>query len=527
MTTTLSDDLLFHLESQYKYQIIGSVDLDWLVTQPRNTLFKLFRKWHKAVYEPHDRIVLYSRHTPSQEILTYIQQCGSQVDISNFFILICSPKINIKDLDHVRINYSTDESIFSTVDINFSDQIPMPDVNPFLRLPDNFCFAPWAHLEISSLGEFKPCCVYKESVKKSDGIPYNINVDTISEIYNSKYLQNLRQEFLNGNQPVNCSHCWLIERHNGTSYRQRIPAYLGLEAQCLQIEHDSIGNLISLDIKLGNLCNFKCRICAPVNSSRIAEERLAHFNSSIDLKTLNKNGRWVENQNIWKMLETLGDQLINIDFYGGEPFLIKQHDTFLDFLILKQQTHKIRLHYNSNGSVYPKHLLDKWRQFRKIDIAFSIDNIGKKFELERGGDWNMVENNLDNFLKSKLSNMTLSIFPTVNIQNVYYIDQIIEWFETKSFDTLIFNLLEQPSFLSIMAMTQPLSELVLDKLNQIPQDKLIKYSIDSIIKLIKQHQSSSNTIDQLANYMLKLDDIRKQKFNESHPEITNIIYKGK
>jgi organic radical activating enzyme len=302
---------------------------------------------------------------------------------------------------------------------------------------------------------------------------------------------------------------------------------LGINAQCLNIEQNSIENLISLDIKLGNLCNFKCRICGPDSSSKIAEEQVKHFESTINLKQINLKGQWADNPQIWKMFEQVGNQLINIDFYGGEPFLVKQHEIFLNYLIEHGYAKKIRLHYNSNGSIYPTHLIEKWKLFREVDISFSIDNIGQRFELERGGNWDQVENNLNNFLKYKLSNMVLNIFTTINVQNIYYLDELINWVETKYFNALHFNMLENPPYFKINAMGTDLTKLVVDKLTQISPDRLKKYSIYSIIESLKLSNNSENLIDKLAEHMLKLDNIRNQKFIQTHPEIAQIIYKGK
>jgi MoaA/NifB/PqqE/SkfB family radical SAM enzyme len=413
------------------------------------------------------------------------------------------------------------------LDVNFIDAPTNVVINDAITLPKTFCFSPWAHLEISSQGEFKPCCVYKESITDSNGIAYNINNINIEEVYNSDYLNNLRKDFLAGSKPGGCENCWYKEQQGGESNRTWTKKHLGIEAECLNIEQDSITNLISLDIKLGNLCNFKCRICNANSSSKIAEEQIKHFGSMLDLKTLNRQGQWIENKQIWKMFNVLGNQLINIDFYGGEPFLNKQQEIFLDYLIYNDYAKKIRLHYNSNGSVYPEHLFDKWKLFKQVDIAFSIDNIGQRFELERGGSWTQVEQNLDKFLSSKPSNMIVSIFATVNVQNIYYLDQLIEWVEPRNFNALVWNMLQHPNYLSITSMNQELTTKVINKLNQIDQKKLLTYNILPIIELLKQNKCSLNSVDQLAEYMLKLDNIRQQKFNQTHSEIASIIYKGK
>jgi MoaA/NifB/PqqE/SkfB family radical SAM enzyme len=522
-----SNSLTQHLESQYEYQIVGTVDLDRLVEQPRNTLFKMFKQWYKPAFEHNEKIVLYSRSEISFDLLTHIQNCGSLIDISNFFILICSPTINSDHVEKIKQLYSTDRMPFSTLEIGFSDSYTTTYRNPLINLPTTFCFSPWAHLEISSQGEFKPCCVYNESITDSNNRPYNINTHSIEEVHRSDYLKRLRQQFIDGKKPSECSNCWFKEQHGGKSNRNWLRDFLGLEAQCLHIEEESTNNLISLDIKLGNLCNFKCRICSPQNSSRIADEHAKYFNTSIDLKKINLSSQWSTNPQIWKNFNALSKQLINIDFYGGEPFLVKQHEVFLDYLIENNCAGAIRLHYNSNGSVYPTQLFDKWKQFRQVDISFSIDNIGSRFELERGGEWAQVEDNLDKFLNSKLSNMVISVFATVNVQNVYYLEELINWFETKTFNSLHFNLLEGPAVLNITTMNDELTALILDKLNQIDQEKLIKYNVLPIINLIKKNKNSVTQVDQLGEYMLKLDNIRNQDFGQTHSKVATIIYKGK
>lgn len=521
-----SQELISHLESTYHYKVLGTIDIDWLVRQPRKTLYQLFIEWHKPVYQNNEKIILFSRNSIDPAALTHIQKCASQIDISNFFILICCPSLDPALLEQVRKDHSHDDCTLEHLAVSITDPMPEGNVNHLISLPESFCFAPWAHLEISSQGEFKPCCAYKESIKDNNGRPYNIESDSIETVYNSKYLFDLRQQFSQGQRPEHCSHCWFKEQNNGQSNRQWVRHYLGSNADTITIEEESVDNLISLDIKMGNLCNFKCRICNPFSSSRIAEEQVAHFNTLLDIKSLNRKGRWAEDSRIWQMIGYLGAQLVNIDFYGGEPFLIKQHEIFLDYLIEKQHSHKIRLHYNTNGSVFPKQLFDKWKKFHHVDIAFSIDNVGQRFELERGGSWSKVTENIDQFFDFKLPNMTLNVFATINSQNVYYLADLINWYETKAFNKLHLNLLESPPMLSVVRMNEELCNLVIDKLDQIPEETRIKYGVNSIVDLIKQNKNSPEMVDQLKTYMLQLDNIRNQDFAQTHSEIASVIYKG-
>lgn len=528
MLNMQSSELRSFLEIEKGFRVLDIVDLDRLCGQPRKVLFERFLAVHRPVFENNERIVLYSRKSIPKNLLMHIQKCGSKVDISNSFILLCAPKISDSMLQEVRQTCSTDDCVFSTIEVAIQDESEAFELNPHLGLPESFCFSPWAQLEISSNGEFKPCCVYKGTVTRhTDHMPYNVNDDTIESVYQSQELVDLRNQFLAGRRPEKCSHCWLAESTVGYSNRTWLSSYLSTQADLLDIEkNDCVDNLRVLDIKMGNTCNFKCRICNPFSSSKIAEEQWGWTDRSISLKELNARGRWSDNSRIWQALESVSSQLSNIDFYGGEPFLVKSHAKFLDHLVTKGHAAKIRLHYNSNGSIYPCELFDKWQHFKAIDISFSIDDIGDRFEFQRGGKWVDIEKNLNVFLQFRLPNMQLGIFPTLNVQNIYYLPDLVAWFSTTTFDSLIFNILEQPDFLSIMNMGRALTDSVIDRLFQIDEHNLRTYKIDLIVDLLKQDRKSRDLSCEFKNYMLHLDHIRNQEFSRSHPEVAKIIHIG-
>lgn len=527
MISLTSSSLKNYLETAYGFRLVGIVDIDWLICQPRKTLYEKFVEWHKSVFDQNERIVLYSRQVIDFDILVHIQKCASMVDISNFFILLCSPFIEPTVLEKIRIQYSSDEFVFSTLELTVTDAYTNGTPNNLITLPETFCFAPWANLEISSQGQYRPCCVFKDVIRDPDGRPFHIQTDDIQTVYTSQFMADLRQQFVSGQKPKECSNCWYKEQQSGESNRQWFTTMLGSSAQTLTIEQESTTNLISFDIKLGNQCNFACRICSPISSSKIAQEYLRYGDTTYDWPAVNKQGRWTDNSKIWSNLKVFGSQLVNIDFFGGEPFLIKQQENFLDFMIEHQWASNIKLHYNTNGSIFPSHLFKKWKYFRQIDIAFSIDDIGSRFELTRGGEWNTVDQNIDRFFELKMPNMILNVFPTVSVQNIFYLKDLIDWIETKKFNAVNFNLLESPSYLSITKMGNELSNIAISKLNQIESKKQSKYNIKRFISLIMQNINSQDHIDQLAIYMLNLDTIRNQNLYQTHPDLAKIIYKGK
>ena len=87
-----------------------------------------------------------------------------------------------------------------------------------------------------------------------------------------------------------------------------------------------------LDLKLGNICNLKCRICGSWSSSKWAQEQLDYLKadgtSKEDLKKSEhyrqlQMGQWPRKTEVfWDELETYLPGVKYFEFTGGEPMMI-------------------------------------------------------------------------------------------------------------------------------------------------------------------------------------------------------------
>jgi radical SAM protein with 4Fe4S-binding SPASM domain len=317
------------------------------------------------------------------------------IDISNFFILICTPYDQDQKLKETCSKFSSDP-------VSFQQQIV--DIETTDKIFDNFivsktlCTEPWSHLEINNQGQIRPCCV-------SSQILGNINKNSIKEIFSGDEMIQLRHQLISGQKPNGCATCWKLEEMGLTSNRIK---HLLLNKKQLLSKWIQDPDIRSLDLKPGITCNFKCRICGPDSSSLHLQE--TNKQKKIKIAPLPD---WIDLQ-IHQITESL-DKIENIDMYGGEPFLIKKLTDLIKSISSTDRAKNVRLHYNSNGSIYPESLIEHWKQFRHIDLNFSIDNIGKRFELERGGSWVEINSNIQKLLELKLSNLKITIMSTVSI----------------------------------------------------------------------------------------------------------------
>jgi MoaA/NifB/PqqE/SkfB family radical SAM enzyme len=398
-----------------------------------------------------------------------------------------------------------------------------------MLLPKQICMLPWVSLETSPTGGARPCCMFKEEIKDEHGDRYLLTKTPLSDIYNSKYMQTLRAQFRNGDLPEQCSSCWDEEKAGRQSKRMSTFLRLPHLANEVEWENDTPNQLKFIDLKLGNICNLKCRICGSWSSSKWAKEELA-YTPHVDKKdhlatTFFKQGQWPRKApKFWEDLKSLLPQISYFEFTGGEPFLIQQHFDLLQFAVDSGEAHHIEIHYNTNATQWPDHAADIWRHFKTVEVAFSIDNLGKRFEYERyGAKWKTAEQivTFANGLRKEMPNLQTQMCLTVNIFNVYYLEELCAWMSRQQFNYDYFNMLHGEKEYRIDQMTLAAKELVISKLRNGSFTTEHKKQIEFIINFINNGPCSDGK--RFVEKVKKTDDYRKQCLLDTHKEIAEAM----
>ena len=401
-----------------------------------------------------------------------------------------------------------------------------------MQLPNTICMLPWISIEASPMGTARPCCLAQEEITDADGNKIQLRQNTLQDAYKSEYMQVLRKQFRAGEKPKTCKMCWEEEAAGRDS--KRIHSRVRLKELYKQVDwnNDTPEQLWFLDLKLGNICNLKCRICGSWSSSKWAAEEMDYLPAGADKKshiayTWLKAGKWPEESiDFWDNLKTLLPNIRYLEFTGGEPWMIQEHFDLLQYAADQGYSKDIDIHYNTNATQTPLPHIPMWAKFGRVDIAFSIDNVGKRFEYERyGANWNEANENIDrtHFAKTEWApNITTQLCFTINIQNVYYLDELLAWADTKGFGSVYFNMLQSPKRMSIQRMTPQAQELVLNKLKTTfwTTDRYQR-EIDSVIKFIEIGAGSDGT--DFVKHMKQTDAYRKQDFRDTHPEIAQAM----
>lgn len=387
---------------------------------------------------------------------------------------------------------------------------------------------PWISVETSPISTTRPCCLAIDEITRTDGSKYSLRDSTLEEVYHSPYMQNLRQEFLDGKKPDTCKRCWDEEDAGRAS--KRINSRIRLKEYYDQIDWTNINpdQLWFIDLKLGNICNLKCRICGSWSSSKWVNEEIDYVEGLKDRKQhlaykFLTDGAWPrESDGFWANLKTLLPNIKYFEFTGGEPFLIEQHFELLRYAVEHDYAKNIEIHYNTNGTVFPKDAGELWNQFKRVEIAFSIDNVGARFEYERyGAKWDEVQENIAKFNAMRNNKITTQICLTINVQNVYYLPELCEWINTQTFDHTYFNMLHDPSHMNIAHMTSIAQALVIDRLSEAEFIPTHKQEVLRIIQFIRNGKGSDGS--EFLRKMQQTDAYRKQSFLDTHTEIARAM----
>jgi MoaA/NifB/PqqE/SkfB family radical SAM enzyme len=394
---------------------------------------------------------------------------------------------------------------------------------------DKFCVLPWISLETSPIGTVRPCCLAEEEIVDDIGRKFDLNTAEFSTIQDSQYMLNLRREFLQGKKPKTCRKCWKEERAGRTSKRMHTLDRLKHMIPDRPWTEDA-RPLMFLDLKLGNICNLKCRICGSWSSSTFATEELTFLEPHEDRKTnhhyfMLKQGAWPrENKLFWQEIDQIVDQLRYIEFTGGEPFMIQEHFDMLQGLVDRGIAGNIEIHYNTNGTQWPERAEQIWQNFKLVEIAFSIDDVGARFEYQRtNAVWNEVQNNLQRFkeMRARNTNIQLQVCSTVNIFNVYYLEDLAQWINQQQFDFVYWNMMHEAYYFSISTLPEQVKQAVADKLRSAKVSAHDRREFDRIIDFMINGASLDGNI--LRMRVADLDRKRKQDLAAVQPELASLI----
>jgi MoaA/NifB/PqqE/SkfB family radical SAM enzyme len=443
-----------------------------ILQQPINQIYQELKAVNREVFADNERIVFIDDVADCPQkahMVEYIKQILKHLDVDKFFVQTVNS--GSKEIQNPT-NYA---------------------------IPDTICMTPWLSLEVDVDSKLHRCCLWD----RKDGT----TSDSIVEYFESSEQQKLKQDFLNGKQPDACYKCWQVESAGGISKRLNDNYVFRDHKFDIDYNDTATSKIVNLDIKLGNKCNLACRICSSRCSSTWSK-----FDSAVNVEF-----NWLDNEssNFWSDIIAVSGDVRYITFAGGEPLLDKTHRKLLQYFIDQNLSKDIVLHYNTNGTVFADFLFDYWDQFKTVELSFSIDAVGRRFEYERYGvPWNKVHDNLE---KYKGTQYTCNFYTTVTALNVLYSDEIYRYSKQLGWD-ITYNLLSDPEDLAVTNLPDKVKLGIKDKL--LASDLTgFKEKITPVISMME----TKSSISSLHNYLAPQDVKRAQYFEDYYTELHSEI----
>jgi MoaA/NifB/PqqE/SkfB family radical SAM enzyme len=344
-----------------------------------------------------------------------------------------------------------------------------------------FCLHPFTGVATREDGAVKVCC-------RSQPVGW-IQDDSLEHIWNGHQMKEVRRQVLCGERPEVCKPCFDLEDQGVESLRQRhikgeIPeARINLYPNALDSLREDYTmpfEFPTMEIKLNNLCNLRCRMCNPLDSTSWTDwDEVKPFyakEGNYLVKTVDrfvsKPGKYIgpfdDTDNWWESFEKLLPHFRRVEFAGGEPLMDPQHYKILD--MLKPYSKNIEIKYATNGTTLGikggRTVHDYWPYFKSVAVNVSIDGINDVYNYIRGnGNFSEVEKNVKEIQTIPNVSRVVGAF-TAQAGNILQAAECVDYFINKMGIVFYSHRVSYPNVLSAQVLPKELKELAIERLKQ-------------------------------------------------------------
>lgn len=437
-----------------------------------------------------------------------------------------------------------------------------------------FCPLPWNSINLRNNGDLRICCntnsygPNKGILRKSDGTAYNAGKDDFNDARNAALLKEVRSTMLNGEWHSECERCRQEETNGILSRRQMESADWEITAEkAAEITADdgtldtSKQEIEYFDIRYGNFCNLKCRMCGPTDSHQWYDDfvnlyETTSYKDTHERVQLTKNAKgrwdtdqynWFKNSNkYWDNFEKYTVDAKKLYIVGGEPLIIEEHVESLERLVANGRASEIQIEYNTNLTNVTNKILDLWKHFKEIRIGASIDGCNAVFDYQRApAKWDHVYNNLKKIEDRSDINFKCWYAFTITPYNVFHFPEFMKWKLTESGLTkfnpieshrpiVSYHMCHSPKYYNIKVLPADIKQAVvahykpfkewIETTNYSRKVKIhfVKH-LESVEKFMLSEDYSVQWLPEFIKHTVKLDQLRNQNINDVVPQLGNLF----
>jgi MoaA/NifB/PqqE/SkfB family radical SAM enzyme len=394
------------------------------------------------------------------------------------------------------------------------------------RLPDDgvFCMLPWVSIHVATNGDAYPCCAAPMRMPVG-----SVRQQAVGEVWNSPDMRALRRGMLEGRRSPLCAKCYEQEASGFASLRNVANDEFAHHWRVVEETGDDgsvAPNLVYVDIRFSNVCNFACRTCGPEASTRWAQYARPDASPLIRPRPSPRS--------LLDELEPLLGRLEHAYFAGGEPLLTQEHYTLLEMLLAHGRD-DVLLTYSTNYSVFQfRHwnILELWKSFKRVTVGASLDGSYERGDyIRKGQRWSTIVANRRRQM-AEAPHVSFSISSTLSLLNALHLpDFHEEWVNLGLVepDRIHINILHEPSHFRLTTLSADLKRRVreryerhLDTLAGRPGCDAARRGYESAIRFMYS-QDTSNRLEDLRKAIGDQDQARRESFVSTFPELRELI----
>lgn len=385
-------------------------------------------------------------------------------------------------------------------------------------MADNFCIMPFVHSFVTP-DIISPCCAYTDQLK----------LNSKEQYWNSEQLKNIQKNMLDNVRDTGCDICWKKEDRGYSSLRQHSNQIYKDHVEDIK-QNKKADHPFYIDLRLGNLCNLKCRMCVSEWSSQIAGEILDNPNEDwIDTPTQ----KVIElDDDTWELLDQWLPHVRRVFMTGGEPTIIKRNLDYINKIISGGRSKDVELIFTTNATNINQKFIEIGKEFKSVSYNVSIDAVGTLAKYIRyPSDWATIENNLKNI------KWGVSLNTTIQWLNMTRLNEIFDYIENCgiAFGGVWFQLVTDPAYLDPIYAPKFMKEKCIsdidnflnrpflqeEKYNNILYGEL-KQSLTQTKEFLVKNIDHTQHVDEFLKRMEILDRLRGQKLFEVLPELQQL-----
>lgn len=341
-----------------------------------------------------------------------------------------------------------------------------------------------------------PCCEFRES--------YTVDNSINTDYWTNPKVIKLRQDNLSGQPlPDACVRCRETEASGNRSRRQGVNERFGTEWR------DTDG-VIESNFQADYSCNLACRICNS-NLSTTWRKWDPDYQGQKIFKVR------ADQKNVAELFTTVKlENLRQIHFQGGEPLLSNTHMDVLERLQDHVDLKQVGVWYSSNGTVRASERTMKfWERLRLVEIYFSLDDIGSRFEYQRWpAQWAEVADNMIWYKSNIPHNAMLGVERTIGVLNVGWAHELDHWISdnfaaTRYGDPIPVNYHYCSREYGLHALSQEYIDYVL---KNVPQTHWAYRAVKNC------EPGTEQDIKTMLTHLKKHDSVRNQDYRTVYPE---------